>query len=193
VLAVFYIDWKDIQIQLRDPGSLQIYNGNGSRAKSEGIELSLDANPLAGLNVTTWVSWNRAELTEDFPPGPAIGRSGDRLPYSPRLSGGLSIEQEFPVGASLTGFVGSSATYVGDRVGVFRTVDTRQTFGSYKQIDLRLGVRNDGWSVNAFANNLTDERGLLRGGLDRPAALNYAFDYIQPRTIGLAITKDFGR
>ncbi len=189
--SIFYIDWKDIQIQLRDPGSLQVYSGNGSRAKSEGIELSLDANPLDGLRIATWMSWNRAELTEDFPPGPAIGQSGDRLPYSPRFSGGLSVEQQFPVATGLTGFIGSSVTYVGDRVGVFRTVAQRQAHPSYSQVDLQLGVRNDSWAINAFANNLTDKRGVLRGGLDRPAALTYAFDYIQPRTIGLAVTKSF--
>src|SRR5258708_36136624 len=49
--SVYYIDWKDIQLQVTDPVSFQIYFANGSRAKSEGVELSVEARPVDRLSI----------------------------------------------------------------------------------------------------------------------------------------------
>jgi outer membrane receptor protein involved in Fe transport len=91
----------------------------------------------------------------------------------------------------VTGFVGGSVSYVGDRVGNFTApppaVPPRQDYPAYTKVDARLGARFGSWTVNLYANNLTDERGILFGGLGtvpNPAA----FTYIQPRTFGLTAT-----
>src|SRR5262249_806130 len=41
--SLYYVDWKDIQLQLRDPLTGATYFTNGSRAKSEGVEFSAGA------------------------------------------------------------------------------------------------------------------------------------------------------
>jgi iron complex outermembrane recepter protein len=188
--AVYYIDWKDVQINIRDPIFNVIYTANAGRAKSQGIELSLESRPLTGLTLSATSSWNQAKLTKDFPASNVSGLSGDRLPYSSPFSGSFSVVQEFPLGSIATGFVGGSASYVGSRKGLFRaTTQVRGTFPSYTQIDLQVGARRDGWSINAYANNLTDERGILNSGLD---ANRLTFvTYIQPRTVGLTLGYKF--
>jgi iron complex outermembrane recepter protein len=187
--SVYYIDWKDIQLQSSDPVSRLFYNTNASRAKSQGIELSLDARPFESLAVGAWVTWNDAKLTESFPASsPVVGNPDDRLPYSSRFSASVSLEQSIPIGA-VTGFVGGSWSYVGARHGLFKAQGiARQSLPSYARTDLRAGFRFDAWSANLFANNVFDKRGLVQGPVDTfpPTSL-----YIQPRTIGLNVARSF--
>lgn len=192
--SLYYIDWKNIQVQLIDPNTFLSYTTNGGRAKSQGIELSVQAHPIGGLTVGAWTTWDEAVLTEDFPSNSSVyGFSGDRLPYSSRFSANVSLQQEFPITSQVTGFIGADVSYVGSRMGVFASIygaPDRETFPAYAKTDLRSGVRLDSWSLNLFANNVADRRGVLTGGLG--AYPPFAFTYIQPRTIGLTLTKEFG-
>ena len=80
--SVYYIKWKDIQLQLTNPISGIFYYANGSEAKSQGLELSAQAKPLTGLSITGFVAWNDARLTEPMPAGSSVvAASGDVLPY----------------------------------------------------------------------------------------------------------------
>ena len=193
--SVYYIDWKDIQLSYVDPNNGFGFNANGSRAKSEGVELSTQLKPTTGLTIGAWVAWNEAELTQAFPAGSSVyGVAGDRLPFGPRLSGSLSVDQQFPIAGDLSGLVGGSLSYVGDRVGNFTApppaVPPRQNYSGYAKTDVHVGVKANSWSLNLYVNNLTDRRGILFGGLGtvpNPAA----FTYIQPRTVGLLATVKF--
>jgi iron complex outermembrane recepter protein len=189
--SVYHIRWSDIQLQLRDPVQLAMYFDNAGKARSQGAELSLSAESDGGFSVSGWVAWTDAELSEDIPATAfnAVGESGDRLPYSSRFSGNLSLEQEFTLTNNISAFAGGSVSYVGDRKGIFRGVPQRETFGSYTQIDLRAGLSYDSWTITAFANNVGDKRGVLRGGLDSFVSTYYT--YIQPRTVGVSLTKSF--
>ncbi len=194
--SLYYIDWRDIQIILTNPQSGLSYTANGSRAKSDGLELSIQSRPLAGLTVSGWAVWNAAALTQAFPPmvSQAYGASGDRLPYSSRFSGNLSLEEEFPLSANLSGFVGGAVSYLGNREGPFEGLSkgvpmARQYFPAYAKTDLRAGIRLDTWTVNLFVNNVTDRLGVLTGGIGYTPP--YAFQYIQPRTVGLSVIETF--
>ena len=191
--SVYYIDWKDIQIHLLSPAGAG-YISNGSRAKSQGVEFSIQSKPVEGLTLASWIAFDDAKLTEAFPSNSSVfGVSGDRLPDTSRFSGSVSADDEFPLTNNIAGFVGATASYVGDRVGVFTSpppaVPPRQYYPSYTKVDLRAGVKYEAWRVNLFANNLTDKRAILSGGLgtDFPNA----FQYIQPRTVGVSLVKTF--
>lgn len=187
--SAFFIDWDDIQLVFVSPAGFA-YTINGTTARSQGLELSVDARPVRGLTVSAWAAWNDATLTEDLPSGgTAVGKDGDRLPISSRISGHLSLEQSFALGRSLSGFVGGAYNYVGKRIGPFRAVAARETFPAYRQIDLRAGVRNDNWTANVFVTNAGDERGVLYGGLGALPPTAYA--YIQPRTVGMQLLYSF--
>ena len=47
--SLYYIDWKDIQLQLRSNGLG--FNANGGKAKSEGVELSTQVRPITGFEL----------------------------------------------------------------------------------------------------------------------------------------------
>jgi iron complex outermembrane receptor protein len=190
--SVYYIDWKDVQITLRDPTTNINVTANAGRAKSQGAEVAIEARPLAGLRIGGWVAFNDASLTEDLPTGPAVGFAGDQLPFSAHLSGNLSVSQEFPFPGKATGSLEGLVTYVGDRKGVFRGAAfgvplPRQDFPAYTQIDLRAGVTRGDWRINLFINNITDKRALLPSAASNPNVL-YP---IHPRSYGISVAREF--
>jgi len=192
--SLYYIDWRSIQIQLFSPQSQLDYNTNGSRARSDGLELSLESKPLAGLTLAAWVAFSDAVLTQAFPPNTtAYGVPGDRLPYSARFSGNFSVQQDFPLPKNATGFVGLAASYVGDRKDVFTSpppdIPPRQDLPGYAKVDFRAGARIGSWSINLFLNNAFDRRGTLTGGLGNVPP--FSLVYIQPRSAGLSVSKAF--
>lgn len=188
--SIFYIDWKALQINLLDPVDNLTYTTNGSRAKSDGVELSVTAKPLTGLDLAGWVTFDNAVLTESMPANSTIhGIDGDRLPYSSRWSGYLAADQSFTLTRNANAFVGATVSYVGDRVGTFISSPDRATYGPYAKTDLRAGITFKAWRVSLFANNVADRRGLLGGGVGTYPS--FAFRYIQPRTVGLSVSRTF--
>ena len=189
--SMYYIDWKNIQIQVTDPVTHLGYFANAGEAKSQGLELSVEAKPLTGLTIAAWVAWNDAVLKQGFPSNSAVsGVADDRLPFSSRFSGNLSVEQRFPVATNISGYVGASLSYVGVREGVFTVPSLqRASYPAYVTTDLRGGFRHGSWSAAIFASNLADRRGVLYGG--NGSDLSFAYQYLQPRTIGLSLAKEF--
>jgi iron complex outermembrane recepter protein len=188
--SFYYIDWNDIQLTLFDAQSGAGYYTNAGGAKSQGAEFSVELRPLTGLTLSAWVAYNDAELTKAFPAtSAAFGNPGDRLPFSSRLSGNFAVDEEFSLTRDMNGFVGGSVSYIGNRKGVFTGSSDRQTFPSYARTDLRAGVKYETWTVNLFVNNLTDKRAALNGGIG--ALYPIAFNYIEPRTIGVSVADTF--
>lgn len=192
--SLYYIQWQDIQLNLVDPQSEQSYISNAGAAKSDGLELSINSKPAAGLDLSAWVTWDDAVLTAGFPTastvaGSPYGVPGDRLPYSSRFSGNLSFEEEFPLVRGATGFFGGTVSYIGDRESEFTSSPQRQLFPAYTRTDLRAGARYDAWTTNLFVTNVANVRGMLSGGLGYVPP--YAFEYIRPRTVGLSFTRTF--
>jgi len=198
--SVYYIQWKHIQVEIVDPTTLTYFHVNGGTAKSQGLELSLQARPWSGLSISANGAFNDAKLTQNLPPtSTAYGVVGERLPYSSRYTGSISVDQEVPLTAQWTGFAGGSFAYVGSRQGIFSVLDffsglpqQRLRYPGYGQVDFRIGARDDAWSLNLFLNNATNKRGIVGGGFSsiEPGA-NANVVYIQPRTIGLAAARKF--
>ena len=188
-VSLYRIDWRDVQLGVEDSIGNQ-YTINGGRARSQGLEVSIEEKPLAGTTIGAWVAFSDAELTKPIPSGGAEGNRGDKLPYSTRFSGNLSLQQEFPLGHDVVGFAGAMLTYMGQRVGNFQPVGTdRQVFPAYVKTDLRAGARYQSWLFNFYLNNVADRRGQLGGGVD--GFPTNAIIYIQPRTTGISIAKTF--
>jgi len=189
--SVYYITWKDMQLTVVDPTTHFIETANAGAAKSQGVELSLEARPLDGLTVATWVSYDNAALTQDLPLAAVnagtSGVAGDRLPDSSKWSGNLSLEQSFPLSGAAMGVVGGDLAFVGERLGVFQPLGlARAQLPAYWKGDVHAGLRYGPWAANLFINNIADKRGVV-------APLGYfnatRFVYIQPRTIGVNLAR----
>lgn len=188
--SLFYIDWKDIQLLIVDGTSGAAYFTNASKARSQGAEFSLEWRARQRLMIGAWAVFADAELTESFPAGStAYGVPGDRLPFSSRFSGGLTLNSGWSLSNGVAVDFGTTLSYVGDRKADFTATPERQTLPSYTQLDANVEFRLGAWSANLFATNLTDERGLLGGGIG--SFPTYAFNYIQPRTFGIDLSRSF--
>ena len=188
--SLYYIDWKEIQLTLIDSNSLS-YGTNGARAKSEGVELSIEATPLKRLTVSAWATYSNAVLTKGLgADSTAYGPAGSRLPYSSRYSGNIALKQVFSISNRVSGFAQGSLAYVGQKIGNFLSTNaSRQVYPGYVRMDINGGLKTDQWTANLYVNNLTDKRGLIGGGVGTAPAFGYY--YVQPRTIGFSLSRRF--
>lgn len=178
--SVFHIKHEDIQAGLYSEQAKIYYYGNAGSATSDGAELSTELRPATGLHLSGWVAFNRPKLTDaDKVAGGAAGA----LSLSPKWSGSVSVDQEFPVGASVTGFAGGAATYLGDRG------QSGLIFPAYTRIDLHGGVKFGDWTARLYANNVTNKHAIINGGPN--TLIPDSYYYITPRVIGVGISKTF--
>jgi iron complex outermembrane receptor protein len=207
--AVYYIDWKDFQTGVGKtvdlPGGnateFVTYTVNAGNAKSEGAELSLEAHPLEGLEITAQGSYDDAVLTQDLPAISTIyGVKGTQLPYSMRFSGGLTANQDIRLTNNWIGSIGGGFNYVGSRPYEFvgapgpgQTPSPRTFFPAYRTLSLLAGARYDSLRINLYANNVTNARGILSFGGASSMGNTYenVSSVIQPRTIGLSVSRNF--
>jgi len=188
---IYYVDWKNIQLALQSPPPADVgYMANGGAAKSEGAELEVNAKPLGGLTIVGWGVYDDAALTQNFPAdSTAFGVSGDRLPATSRFSGNLSLEDQFRISDTVTGFVGGNVSYVGDRKGAFTGSPLRQDFPAYTKTDFHADLGYKSWTVSSYVDNVADTCGLLNGGIGYVSPNGYVIT--MPRTFGVSLSKKF--
>lgn len=187
--ALYYIDWKDVQVTTTSPSGAGKYIANGGGARSRGLELSAELRPLKGLKIAPWVAFNDATLTKNLPPA---GLPGDRLPFSSRWSGNFALDQELPLTGRIRATVGGVVSYFSDFMGDFGNTRVRQHYSGYARTDLHARFRfSDTWSMNLYANNVADRRAVLFGGSDFTLGAPNSYILIQPRTVGVSLTADF--
>jgi len=183
-VALFRIDWNDIQLVTNDVVS---YTANGGAARSQGAELTMEYAPTAGLVLGFNGAFTDAELTED---AAAIdGRRGDRLPGVPRWSGAVTARYSRAVLDDWTAQAGLGYRFVGSTLSGVSSSSQGVRAPSYQSLDLDLRLMNANWTLSLFAKNVTDERGLIAPVFNGAAQVDAAF--IRPRTVGLAVDWSF--
>jgi iron complex outermembrane recepter protein len=213
--AVYKLDWNNIQLSFLGANGLTEIR-NAGVARIAGLELDLGYRS-GGFSLNLGGSYNDAEIQEDFcrianatfdcatPVGNSLlAPSGSRLPVTPKFKGNAVARYEFPV-SDWNGHVQLAANYTGSRTSDLRTVQKAIKGGlaSYTTVDVSFGVKNDDWSIEAFATNLLDEFGVVNTGVscvetvcgdpDGITANGGSFydTLIKPRVIGIKFSRDF--
>lgn len=187
--ALFYIDWRNIQLFKTENGLSVV--GNGKRARSKGAELSVSARPLRGWSVQGALAYTRAELRDAAPD--LGGVAGERLPNAPAWNVVLSGTHEWPLGVDASGYFGANWRFVGQRKAAFDASESGQyVLPAYQAVDLRAGAKLSAWNVDLTLRNLFNRRGqaaadLGATGFGYPAAVTV----IQPRSAYLVVTREF--
>lgn len=190
-VALFYVDWSDIQLAVANGGVT--FLDNAGNAESKGIELSTAFMPTDGLRLGLNLAYTDATLAEDVPP-PGVGSAGDRLPAIPEWSGSLTADYSFSLGSAWNGSIGAGYRYVGERISAVQSDPTAVPADSYSALDLTASVSRDHWTVRLFARNVSDEHAVLTNGLVSNALNQPQFvtaTPLQPRTVGLALDVTF--
>lgn len=216
-VAGFYNKIDNLQVTL-DAGSCSsriVFNVD--KAHSSGVEFELGLNPAEGLtlNLSGSVTDSKFDTTLPGALTAATGiRDGNRLPSVPRFQVTASGSYDFPLTASLNGFVNASIQHVGDRytqpadqennprtfvhglpfLGAPASASTTLNLKlpSYELANISAGVeREDGLTITAFINNLTNENARLSFDRERGGRARLGFAVNQPRTYGISVRKTF--
>lgn len=174
--AAFYYDYSDKQVRGRIQDTVfglleKLLNVPKSRIF--GLEGEIVARPLSGLTLSASASYLKSKVTSDFRETPdglkvynASGYTGNFkgsvLPYTPKFSGSVDAQYEFPVSSDLKAFLGGTLTYQGRQNTTFYTptlLANEFFIEDYALLDARVGLSgpNDRWRVSAYARNLTNK------------------------------------
>lgn len=205
-LAGFYVDWKNILILSSTTvgGTPVGINGNGRKACTYGAEGTMTLRPTTGFEVSANLAYTRANLKGDtVAPGGlnlAGGLDGDELPFVPRWSGTVSADYRWAMGTS-EAFIGGDVHLQDDQKAGFSAA-YRAAFGrqlnldGYSTVNLRAGADIGAFTVQFYARNLLDSRGLINASgypFNVPAAIggtgaNFInATSVRPRTLGAAV------
>jgi iron complex outermembrane receptor protein len=193
--ALFRIDWSDIQTgSFSENGDIPI-TVNGSEARSQGVELSLQAPRIGAWSLAGTYAYTQAEMT-DFAAGLVDGADafpGDRLPGTPEHQGSVTAGYEHLLRNGYTLSVDYGLTYTSDVITKIGLRNDGETLESFTLHNAALGLHADRWSAVLFADNLTDEFAETAVRLD-PSYIysvggfdlrRYYRHVIRPRSIGL--------
>jgi iron complex outermembrane recepter protein len=190
-VAAFHVDWKDIQVfEIVDNTGI---NGNGGKARSQGLEWTLGYVPVHGLTLTWTGAYTDAKLTS---PAPAVNaNSGDPLPYAPKWGTSLDGEYDWAAFASYKAFVGARWSYVGARSTDFASsaaaIPGQVALPSYNTVDARVGLEDARYRVTVYGKNLGDSRGITSYVSSGAPGLAGELTVSQPRTIGVTLSAKF--
>ena len=179
-IAIYSIDWKGIPINVAGSCGFGTIL-NGGEARSQGLEVEATYQVSEKLRLNFGLGYNDAELSKD---APGLGSKGDRLPYSQRISGNLSIDYNFYLNG-FESFIHANYAYVGD----FHTDLAEESIeiGDYSKLSLRLGLSiNEHWDVELYGTNLTNSDDL--SGFEPSVGGGFR---LTPRQIGLDVRYQF--
>jgi outer membrane receptor protein involved in Fe transport len=204
--AAFHINWKKIQLfAVVDNFGVNV---NGSSAKSDGVEFTATARPLAGLVLSANGAYTNARLTGETP-DTVGGRKGDQLPFTPKFSAALIGDYGWNLGADARAHVGASFRHLSGQTANY-DIDFVTAYGRqrhvrpYNIIDLNAGVTFGRFDLEAYVKNLGNSHGVTSvTGLTVfgpspdtgfPIFPNGAIGtgIIRPRTVGLTLGVNFG-
>lgn len=185
--ALYYIEWSDMQILVRDPEVLITYTANAGKARSKGGEIELSARPSDGLEFTFGASYIDAYLTENSILAPADTSLANVVDWT--VHG--AVQYRFDLMNELEGFFRGGVTHVGDSYFSVEAFQ-REPQGDYTVGDLKLGVESEHWSAYLFVKNLWDERARLTV-FPGNENVNFGGEIYrnQPRTIGASVRWQF--
>ncbi|MGH8211328.1 MAG: TonB-dependent receptor, partial [Steroidobacteraceae bacterium] len=192
-LAVYYIDWRNIQLGTLVNGLA--VTGNGGDAKSEGVEFDASYEPVRGLVFGADASYDEAAMTSVNPANTAGARVGDPLPYSPKWSGALTGDYSFPLAPGVKGGVGASWAYQGLRYNSFSGVtgNPRALIPSYALLGVRGHVDWNRYNLALNVDNAANKQTFTNVSFNSlPGNPEPAYGIpLQPRTFRLTLSASF--
>ena len=189
--ALFFIDWRDVQLSVSVPvsgGTTAPALINGKSASGIGFEFGVNAALTDNLTLGTTFSWN--DLTMD---GDLYNylQKGDRLNLSPEYTGGASANYRMALGSNgYEGTLSVSASYISHMV---RSALVGTTMTDFVGDDMLTGRASFGvispnrWTATLYVDNVTNEDGAIY-------YWHFPIDYgvrTRPRTMGLQVDYQF--
>jgi len=191
--ALFYMNWKKIQVASIVENQLATVNAGAARSK--GVELETISQLNQQWNVRLSYSYTDVTITETVESingGIEAANDGDRLPGSPKNQWNLGLNYQQPISSAILS-AGISYSYSSDITTALNSGFENYThLDGYSILNAQANLAFDKWQLGVFVNNATNAIAITS---KRTAALygeHGQFDYIsRPRTIGLSTKYQF--
>ncbi|MFM7273812.1 MAG: TonB-dependent receptor domain-containing protein, partial [Gammaproteobacteria bacterium] len=193
-VALYDIDWSDIQIRSSCSSLALLCTVTGGDASVKGLEAELTAALTDSLRLIGGYTYTDATLEEAKGGLTGLAEDGARLPGSARHSGNVAVVSTTPLDGGLSLELTASLSYAGKRKTDVQSLEM-ETLPTYTVIDVSASVSSEHWSLGLFAKNLSDERSRISQlatfegsggwGAEAPAIAR------RPRTIGLSASYSF--
>jgi iron complex outermembrane recepter protein len=198
-VAIYYIDWKNIQVQAnRVSDSIQFATNIGG-AKSKGLELEITAIPINGLTIGLNGSYNHARVTQLSAEEAAISGAVDGARLSaPIMQGALNVDYAFDVSSRVKAAWSGSLQHVGSFPNSFPDVPGQPGVGSatygytdtYNTVNTNFRVAIDRrLTVALYCENVLDSAAIAY--VHPEAFIASRYGRLQPRTTGVRMNYDF--
>lgn len=197
-LVAFYLKWKDLQTSVPVISGVLAGVVNAAEAESSGLEAAIGWMVTDYLNMSLTGSWNDAHYSSDvyadavlidpdtgLPSGETLHSqviaAGDRLNNVPEWTAGATMGYARPLSGNLEFVANASAQFAGAR-------ETRASGQVAEGDDLftadaRVGLNIGQWGFYLYAQNLTDEDGIVTPVTRK---VDYGYRY-KPRTVGVNV------
>lgn len=168
-LDLYYLDWRDIVI----PQVVSEINGqpivqptginvNGGDASVKGVELSVFARPIRGLDVNFALSWSdptyedaRVQTFTEFPTyAPTGDVSGNQILRTSEWQATAGFRWSEPLRGDTDWFVRGDVSY---RDSQFADASNQTIVPASTNVNASVGLSNERWSLELWGRNLTDE------------------------------------
>jgi iron complex outermembrane recepter protein len=191
-LALYHIDWNDIQVQANRVSDQVQFATNIGGAYSRGAEFELMMRPNSDWTIALNGAINRARVDSLTPEEAAISGAvdGARL-AGPEYSGSLTVNRSFDWFRGSLGNASLAVVHVGDFPGSFPNVPGRPTVVSptfdytdeYTIVNAVLAAHFERASVALYAENLFDDRSI--NYVHPEAFIDGRYGVVRPRSVGV--------
>jgi iron complex outermembrane receptor protein len=198
-LALFSMDYKDLQVTQYDPITFANFIGNAASASVTGVELDLVAQLTNHFSISAGLGVLDASF-DRFINQDGIDLKDNELPFAPKLSASLAAQYNWSIGSAVDAFVRLEGAHRDQSYPDVEN-DPRNRLESYTLLNARAGLRlGDGrWTIEAYARNLTDERYAVNRSTELPLLSflpPFAYDettttFGAPRMYGVKLTTRF--
>lgn len=172
--AMFYINWKDMQVSvIKDRVALF---ENAGKAHSMGVEADIRYHPVSRLDLVASIGIVNAEF-DDYETNRATGENlkGNKIPNVNEYSVSLGVNYHHDSGVT----IGSNVAYAGKKY-----LDEKNQYEQepYTIINSKIGYEADDWVASLSGKNLLDERYFVHsfdtsGRAGDPLTVELAFNY----------------
>jgi outer membrane receptor protein involved in Fe transport len=196
-LSIYHIDWNNVQIDQYDSFGVP-YTNNGGRAKVDGVEVELAAQPMHGLTIVANAGYTNARIVEANPAAEAAtGASpGEQLPLNPKFAGSISADYYFDAGKDVRPTFGATLKYQGKKHSAYpgSPTDPDIIIPDFAAFDLRAGADIGTFNIQLRCENVFNASGIATISsykvLGNPASPTF-ISYIRPRTFSITVGKTF--
>lgn len=181
----FFVDVKRLQTVIFDPSITNLlFSSNAANAEIWGVEGDFIYAPEAVPGLTFFGAFSilDTEITEVLIPTQDV-LVGEELAFAPNFSANARVRYTWDAGNDIEAYVQSIVAHTGEQRSDIIEINAAPV-DDWTTLSLAAGIAKDNWTLDVFADNVTDERGQL--------ANNFATDVeriaiMRPLTVGFRV------